>query len=211
MIRINLLPIKKQQQKETSRRLLILFAVAIIAEILILLPFYLSKSEDVDRAKAENARIQQSINDLSTRVQATETLNSEKTLLLQRLGVFNQLESGRSGPVRILDEVQNVLSQPQNELDQLTFDKRDWSTRWDPGRLWFNEFEEKDGNFRLIGGARTNDDVAEFLQRLSTSVYFENVRLISSEQAEEKDFQYVKFEVVGNLTYNVMATPGAGG
>ncbi len=211
MIRINLLPIKKQQQKETSRRLLILFAVAIIAEILILLPFYLSKSEDVDRAKAENARIQQSINDLSTKVQATETLNSEKTLLLQRLGVFNQLESGRSGPVRILDEVQNVLSQPQNELDQLTFDKRDWSTRWDPGRLWFNEFEEKDGNFRLIGGARTNDDVAEFLQRLSTSVYFENVRLISSEQTEEKDFQYVKFEVVGNLTYNVMATPGAGG
>lgn len=211
MIRINLLPIKKQQQKETSRRLLILFAVAIIAEIIILLPFYLSKAEDVDRAKADNSRIQQSINDLGTKVQATEALNTEKATLLLRLGVFKQLESGRSGPVRVLDEVQNVLSQPQNELDQLTFDKRNWSTRWDPSRLWFNEFEEKDGNFRLVGGARTNDDVAEFLERLSTSVYFENVRLLSSEQVDEKDFQYVNFEVTGNLTYNVMATPGAGG
>lgn len=211
MIRINLLPIKKRRQKETSRRLLILFGILILAEIIVLYPIYASKSSELDDMKAENTRIQTSITELTVKAQRLDQLNSEKTQLVAQLNLLSQLEQGRSGPVRVLDEVQIVLSQPRNELDRLTFDKLDWSTKWDPGRLWFNEFEEKDGQFSLTGGARTNDDVAEFLQRLSSSVYFDNVRLLGSEQVDTPNFQFVSFEVTGNLTYSVTAPPTPGG
>lgn len=211
MIRINLLPIKKRRQKETSRRLLILFAVLIIAEIILLYPIYASKSSNLDDIKTENARVQSSITELTTKAQNLDRLTTEKTQLQAQLGVLSQLEQGRSGPVRVLDEVQIVLSQPRNELDRLTFDKLDWSTKWDPARLWFNDFEEKDGLFRLIGGARSNDDVAEFLQRLSSSVYFDNVRLIASEQVDGTAVQFVSFDVTGNLTYSVTPPPSPGG
>ena len=56
----------------------------------------------------------------------------------------------------------------------------------------------------LRGGARTNDDVAEFLQRLSSSVHFDSVRLGSVEQQESGSFEYVVFEISGRISYSLV-------
>lgn len=121
---------------------------------------------------------------------------------------------GRSGPVRILDEIQKILSSPSNDLERLEFEKRGWNPRWDNGRLWFNDFSERKGSFQLSGGARTADDVAEFLQRLSSSIYFSDIRLIRSQEtkAVKGKSPHTTFKVKGKVSYSVgLASKGEKG
>ena len=214
MIRINLLPIKKQQEKESGRRQIVLFFLLLAVEAVVLYFLYNGKNEDLSSITQENQTTQAAIETLKKQVADVEKLTKEKTLLQEQIGVLDQLEEGRSGPVRVLDEVQLILSPPRNELEKLTHAKKGWNSKWDPTRLWFNAFGEDGGAFALSGGARTNDDVAEFLQRLSTSVYFDNVRLGAVEKVDSKTFEFVSFEISGQISYSLgadVAAPGQGG
>jgi type IV pilus assembly protein PilN len=203
MIRINLLPIRKEQQRESSRRQLILFAVIIALECVALYPLFATKDSELGEVQTEIQAKQAQIAKLKIEAQDVEKLTTEKNQLEAQLAVLDKLEAGRSGPVRILDNLQKILSSPRNDLERLEFEKRGWNPRWDPTRLWLNDFSEAKGGFELSGGARTADDVAEFLQRLSSSVYFDEVRLLSSEEASTKDFLYTKFGVEGQVSYTV--------
>ena len=203
MIRINLLPIKKQQDRDRGRRQLALFALFLAVEVVLLYFLYSNKSGELEVISAENNIKFSAINDLKKQVADVEKLTKEKGLLEQQIGVLDGLEAGRSGPVRVLDEVLLILAQPRNDLERLTFQKRGWNDKWDPSRLWFNTFVEEGGQFGLTGGARTTDDVAEFLQRMSTSVYFDNVRLARAEAQLKDDFEYVTFEISGNISYSL--------
>ncbi len=215
MIRINLLPIKKQQEKESSKRQLVLFVLLLLIEMVVLFFLYSDKSGDLDEIVNENNVKAAAIEELKKQVADVEKLTQQKVLLEEQIGVLDQLELGRGGPVRVMDEVQLILSPPRNELEKLTQGKKGWNAKWDPSRLWFNGFVEDNNNFSLTGGARTNDDVAEFLQRLSTSVYFDDVRLGSVEQQESEKFEYVIFEISGRISYSagadILAVPGQGG
>lgn len=211
MIRINLLPIKKQQEAESSKRQLVLFGFLILIEIVVLYFVYGNKNGELDQITQKNSVKAAAIEELKKQVADVEKLTKEKSLLEEQIGVLDQLEAGRSGPVRVMDEIQLVLAQPRNELEKLTYDKRGWNAKWDPSRLWINTFAEENGAFGLTGGARTTDDVAEFLQRLSTSVYFDDVRLGSAEAQDSQGFSYVVFEISGLITYSlVQEAPAVG-
>ena len=54
-------------------------------------------------------------------------------------------------------------------------------------RLWLVGFKELDRNVSLSGVGKTNDDVSEFLRRLSVSRYFTDVRLVKTEEKADKD------------------------
>ncbi|MBH22874.1 MAG: hypothetical protein CMH57_00170 [Myxococcales bacterium] len=204
MIRINLLPIKKQQEKESSKRLLFVFVVLIVAEcILLIFPYSWQKSK-LTEIQNENSAKKQEINTLKEQVKDVERLTGEKNKLTEQLDVLGALEKGRSGPVRVMDEMQLILSTPRSELERLTFDKRGWNSKWEPDRLWFNSFQEGGGFFKLVGGARSTDDVAEFLQRLSSSIYFDSIRLVYAEEKIESKvkFEFVRFEIEGAISYD---------
>jgi type IV pilus assembly protein PilN len=64
------------------------------------------------------------------------------------------------------------------------------SERWDPHRLWLTAFKEDNKKVLMTGVGKTNDDVAEFLRRVSVSRYFKNVRLVKTEERQDR---------VGNL------------
>ncbi len=119
MIRINLLPIKKQQEKESSKRLLILFFLIIIAECFLLWIPYASEQSKREKIVGENSQKQQEIESLKTQVKDVERLTGEKNNLTEQLNVLSSLESGRAGPVRVMDEVQLILSTPRNELERV--------------------------------------------------------------------------------------------
>ncbi len=210
MIRINLLPIKKQQEKESGKRQLVVFAIILLAQVAIMYGFYSWKGGELTDVTSENTRKAAEIETLKKDVADIEKLTKEKGVLQEQLGVLDTLQQGRSGPVRVLDEVIRILSAPATEFEKVAFEKENWDPNWDPSRLWFNSLLEEGGAFRLEGGARTSDDVAEFLQRLASSVFFEAVRLESLEQTEKDGFKYVVFEITGRITYS-LAAPAAPG
>lgn len=204
MIRINLLPTRQLYEEETGKKQLAVFAILLLAVCVALYFPYMSEANALKKAKSDNVNKAAEIESLKVQVKDVERLTKEKNQLEAQITVLEKLETGRSGPVRVLDDVQKVLSAPANELQKLDFQRNGWADNWDPSQLWFNSFEESQGVFGLKGGARTSDDVAEFLQRLTSSKYFNSVRLVTAEQSKIKtpDFEFVAFEITGNISYS---------
>ena len=68
-------------------------------------------------------------------------------------------------------------------------------------RLWLEEFKEKGGEFTLTGGAVSADDVAEFLQRLTTAKHFTAVELDFVQATSGKSSRLVDFSLKGKILY----------
>ena len=205
MIRVNLLPIKQARRRSQGRAQLVLFAGIIIVEVIILFAFYMLKSEDLETQREQVASIQSQVRVIEAEVAEAERLQEEKAALEAQLAVLTELEARRIGPVRMLDEIQAMVSPPRNEEDSVRQLRRGWNTDWDTRRLWVDQFSEREGTFNLTGFAGSHDDVAEFLQRMTTARYFNNVELEVVERTGggrgASGTRLVQFRIHGDLSY----------
>ncbi len=203
MIRVNLLPIKQARRRSAGKTQLVVFAMLIVAELLAWGVIYITTSSQLDAVKERVAQNQAEVQQAQAEVKDAEVLEKQKEQLTQQLAVLDELEKSRSGPVRVLDELQSMLSPPRNEEDRFAQLQKNWNVDWDPRRLWISSVSEKDGKFQLNGGAVNADDVAEFLQRLSTGTYFHEVELeyVSVDTTMSKSAKTVQFALEGSLSY----------
>lgn len=201
MIRVNLLPIKQQKRRSAGRAQLFIFVGLIVLEVLVLGLLYLTESSQLEKRNEEVAQSQREVQKAQAEVKDAEQLEQQKKQLTQQLEVLDKLESQRSGPVRVLDELQAMLSPPRNESDRFNQLQKNWNVEWDSRRLWIKSFGEKDGQFNLTGAAVNADDVAEFLQRLTTGDHFYDVEL-DVVQSEGQNADLVSFVIFGKLDYS---------
>jgi type IV pilus assembly protein PilN len=209
MIRVNLLPIKQARRRSAGRTQLIVFAALIAAQIAVLGLLYFIEASEADKLTDEVAVLQQQVNKDKNDVKNAEQLQQKEKQLTQQLAVLKELEARRTGPVRVLDELQAVLSPPRNEEDLFVQLQNNWNVDWDSRRLWIESLEETDGSFSMEGLAVNADDVAEFLQRLSTARHFSDVEL-KVVKAEKKGgaadgSRTVSFSLSGKIAYNPVA------
>lgn len=213
MIRVNLLPIKQARRRSAGRTQLIVFAALLLAQIAVLALLYVVDSSELSRLKSEMNTLRAQVEQDKAAVKNAEELEKKKALLTQQLSVLNELEAKRTGPVKVLDELQSILSPPRNEEDRFAQLQDNWNPDWDPRRLWVEELSEGNGNFTMNGLAVNADDVAEFLQRLSTAEHFSEVELEVVEAQETKGqdetSRTVSFSINGKITYNPPAAPPA--
>lgn len=207
MIRVNLLPIKQARRRSAGRTQLLLFAGLLIAELAILFVFYLVESEKLSTRESEVTGLEREVAALESEVADARTLEEEAKAFDAQLAVLNNLEAQRIGPVRMLDEVQAMLSPPRNEEERVAQLRQDWNVEWDTRRLWIESFTEGEGAFSMEGMAGSADDVAEFLQRMTTARHFGNVQLEYVETAagsgrnSASGVRMVQFRIFGELSY----------
>jgi type IV pilus assembly protein PilN len=74
---------------------------------------------------------------------------------------------------------------------------------WDPRRLWLKSFEETDGNCKITGLGRTNEDVAEMLRRLALSELFTGVTLTKTQSTTVAGLglSLISFELTCQVSY----------
>lgn len=200
MIRVNLLPIRKARRRSQGRMQLILFGGVIAILVAILAVVHLYYHDQLSQWQEEVEEAEATISELEEETAGIEDLEREAQELSAQLEALNELEARRVGPVQMLDELQAMLSPPRDEEDRVAQLRRDWNVEWDTRRLWISDFQEGDGSFRLNGYAGNADDVAEFLQRMTTAVYFDNVELDYIDR-EGGDVGLVSFHLRGELSY----------
>src|SRR5699024_8437516 len=118
MIRVNLLPVKKARRRSEGRTQLILFVALILAECVILGLFYMNASSQVSDLKAQVAESQREVKKAEEQVESTKVLEAKKAEQQKQVDILRRLEEKRTGPVRVLDELQAVLSPPRNEQER---------------------------------------------------------------------------------------------
>ncbi len=193
MIRINLLPQRREARQEANQTWLAVLMGVLFVEAIALFFLHQHKTNELEAHKRTNTELQQQINEIQKTVANHEQVKAQLTEYKNREEAIRKLQSARSGPTNILLELSRVLSVgrgPTVDPDKLAQLRRDNplavpNAAWDPRRLWLTSYKEADRIVTIEGLARDGEDVSELARRLSLSNYFENVKLLPAAKVTE--------------------------
>lgn len=187
MVRINLLPVRVSKKKEAGQQQLILFALVLVFGIIANWLWASSRTSELDARKKKLTSTQAEIAQLDRIIGEVKNIKDQQAQLREKLDVLGQLKTGRTGPVRMLDELATVM----------------------PRRLWLTKLEEKGGTVTLAGSASTIDEVSELMAALRASQHFRNVELGKTTAKTDKGLRFVDFTLSAGVAYAMPAPPPA--
>jgi len=223
MIRVNLLPSdKKKRARRVAPTALptgdlslatwgMVYGGAIALWLVVLGAMYFVQSSELETVVQENKTLEARRDELQgkTRGLADVEARLEKSRRLEK--VVQELERARRGPTRAVMELSRVLSSPGGptinpaELERMRQQNplAGFNESWDVRRLWITRFEEIDRECKIAGMGRSNEDVAEFLRRLTLSEIYDGVTLQRTRAASDPDtgLQMVGFDVTCKVKY----------
>ena len=211
MIRINLLPVKAAKKREAGQRQVVLLLVALLGAFGIIVAVHMYKSAEVDRLRQRNAQMTARLAKLKAEIGDYDVIKAQYDELTRQKQTIDRLKSGRTGPVGVMRELSDIISKGKgprlNVADYEVLLKKDpnagYNPTWDPRRLWITSYAETNRRVKLAGGAKSYDDVAEFMKRLQLSVYFSDVQLQPIRAAVDSKFgvKHVTFEMTAAANY----------
>jgi type IV pilus assembly protein PilN len=190
MVRINLLPVRVSKKKEAGTQQLAIFAAVLLAGLVANFAWANSRASDLKQREDKLKRTRDDIAQLERIIGEVKNIKDAQQELQKKLDVLDKLKQGRTGPVRMLDE-----------LAQLT-----------PRQLWLTKLDEKAGAVSFAGTALSIDDVSEFMTKLKQSKYFSAVELkkTTAVKGTGRGDRLVSFDITATANYT--PTPaGAGG
>jgi type IV pilus assembly protein PilN len=209
VIRINLLPIRKVKRAEASQRQFLYLGVALLLTVGGVIFFHLQTAGQLEDIKRRNTILQADVARLKQEVGDYDKVRAQREELLRQRKTIQALEAGRTGPVYLLREMSEILSPGKGPtFDRITYEetlRRDpnagFNASWDPRRVWVDGYAEDHKQIKLRGSAKSNEDVAEFLKRLNSSVFFSEVNLDSTNQTSGRGIKYVTFSLSAKVIY----------
>jgi type IV pilus assembly protein PilN len=189
MVRINLLPVRVSKKKEAGKQQLLVFAAVLVAGLAANYAWSSSRAADLKAREAKLARTKEEIAQLERIIGEVKNIKDAQQELQKKLDVLDKLKQGRSGPVRMLDELATVT----------------------PRQLWLGKLEEKGGAMTFTGWAASIDDVSEFMTKLKQSKYFTKVELkkTTAVKVAGRGDRQVSFEISTTVRYNPLAVEAA--
>lgn len=179
MIRINLIPVPKVRRQE---RLIIEAAVAAVAIVLVTAICYWQTGQQekaISKIEYENNTIRQQIQQLEARVGQVEKFRQQQQQVRSQLEVIRSLEAGRTGPVRMMDELTELM----------------------PRQLWINSFREQSQSVTMQGLASDGPIIADFMEALKQSKYFQNPELQSVQSQDQDGLKLHRFTITTRVNY----------
>jgi len=172
MIRVNLLPFRAARKKENIRRQISVFALSVVCLALLMGFVFLNFSRTVAALEADMSSKKK---ELATYAETTKKIQALKKKIAEvraKLNVIKELESKKTGPVLLLDELSMAVPKE---------------------KLWLTDLSEKKGILTLKGTAMDNDTVALFMTNLENAKHVVSVDL---QTAKLKNLPKYKLNVV---------------
>jgi Tfp pilus assembly protein PilN len=189
MIKINLMPAEQRRKvrevkfKKPALKIpkldmvfSIIFLLAVIAGV-----FLWNLREDIKLRKLndEIAKAEQQLRELEKEKKIVEDLERQQKELKEWVELVQNLNKGRSLHFHVMDEL--------NKLK--------------PDYMWLVQFEEDNQRFKLQGKTFSNYMISNFMDRLGSSAYFNEVKLDEIKETEEKEYSVLNFQLSGGITY----------
>ena len=208
MIRINLLPIRKAKRQGAGQRQFLIMGLALLGAVGLVVFFHLEATNELENVQRENTILQADVAKLKQELGDYEKVRGQREELLKQRKTIQSLEAGRTGPVYLLREMSEILSPGKGPtFDRVTYEetlRRDPNagfSNWETKRAWLDSYTEERQKVRLRGSAKSNEDVAEFLKRLNSSVFFKDVNLDATAQASRGSVKYINFGLSATVIY----------
>ncbi len=156
MIKINLLPFRAARKRENVRRQVSIYFLCMLFLFCLMGYLHVSLGSQLARLKASEESLQKELNSYATITREIAKLKKDTQDLNKKLGVIENLEKQRVGPVLLLAELARAVP-----LD----------------RLWLNSVLETSGRLTLQGTAMDNHTVALFMTQLENAPHISAVDL----------------------------------
>jgi type IV pilus assembly protein PilN len=200
MIKINLLPIKATRKREYVKQQLILAVVLLLGAVIGCYMWYSSMSGEIDDKKKEIVSAKQQIEQYKKAIGEVEKYKGLEEALNRKLEIITSLEKGKTGPVRVLDHLSQII----------------------PKQVWLTAWVEKSGTVKIEGEALTNKHVAQFITALKKPIegmqpmeksgqaqkklhFFTGVRLLETAMKDDTEFKrtFVFFKINVKVNYAI--------
>ena len=208
MIRINLLPSRRAKRQDAGQRQFVLMGLAILATVGLVVFFHLQATTELEKAQHDNTILQADVARLKQELGDSDEFRGQREELLKQRKTIQSLESGRTGPVYLLRELSELLSPGKGPtFDRVTYeetlrkDPNAGFSNWETKRAWLESYAEDKMRVKIRGSAKSNEDVAEFLKRLNSSVFFKDVNLDATAQAAKGSVKFVNFGLSTTVIY----------
>ena len=167
-VKINLLPVRAVKKRELGKQQLFLFGLLIAGALIGNYFWYRSVARFSDQLQARIDKTKNEVALLEKTIGEVQNIDKEKKALQDKLAVLDTLRKGRSGPVKLMDELAVGI----------------------PTRVWIARFEEGNGRVTMTGSAVSHDDVAQFMKKLKGSKHFKDVVLKGATQRNENEVDW---------------------
>jgi type IV pilus assembly protein PilN len=165
MVRINLLPAKISKKKEAGKQQLMLFVVLLLAGLVGNVLWANGRAGELKDRQARLNRTKSEIAQLDRIIGEVANIKEAQRALKEKLDTLDKLKAGRTGPVRMLDDLATIT----------------------PKRLWLAKMDQKGTAVTFEGVAATIDDVSELMSALDRSTFFSSVELKKTAAKVEKE------------------------
>ena len=178
MIRINLLPIRQLKKRQRLKTELLGFSAAFVLVLLVLAIGWFALASKIANLEDELVALEKKKQSYQPIIKEIDTLKKEKQLVEQKLDSIKTLQADAQVTVRVLDEV---------------------ASRTPTSRLWLNSLQQSAGRLQLQGSALDNETIAQYMQQLEASEYFEKTELTSSAQTDVAKQKLKSFALTINV------------
>jgi type IV pilus assembly protein PilN len=156
MIRINLLPHREEKRKRRQQQFVVLLGVTVTLAALVGGAIWIFLDSQVTQQQANVVYMKQEIDKLDKQIEEIRKIREETASLLAKKQVVEGLQSNRSEPVQLLDQL----------LRQL------------PEGVFLKNVKQTGAKVNIGGYAQSNARVSTLMRNLGASPYLENPELV---------------------------------
>jgi type IV pilus assembly protein PilN len=165
MIRINLLPVRQTQKRQSVQQQLLIAVGVLILSVLGSIIWTAAVSSTAEQKRQAVRAKENELKKLDKIIGEVNQFTDKKKELEEKLKVIEDLRRGKTGPVKALDDLASEI----------------------PNRVWLTEIEESNGAVTIQGQALDAEDVSAFMKALQRSKYFSGVNLQNLDADDEVD------------------------
>jgi type IV pilus assembly protein PilN len=156
MIRVNLLPHREEKRKRRQQQFAVLAGIAVALGLVVAGAVWFFLDQQVDQQQRNVAYMKGEIDKLDKQIEEIRKIREETAALLSKKQVVEGLQSNRSEPVQLLDQL----------LRQL------------PEGVYLKQVKQNGPKVNIVGYAQSNARVSTLMRNLGASPYLENPELI---------------------------------
>jgi len=156
MIRVNLLPHREEKRKRRQQQFAVIASIAVVLGLLVAGTVWFFLDQGVDQQQRNVGYMKQEIDKLDKQIEEIRKIREETAALLAKKQVVEGLQSNRSEPVQLLDQL----------LRQL------------PEGVYLKQVKQTGRKVNIVGYAQSNARVSTLMRNLGASPYLENPELV---------------------------------
>jgi type IV pilus assembly protein PilN len=181
MIRINLLPVRQTQKRQSVQQQLLIGAGLVVAALIGNIVWTAAVSSAAEDRRQTVVQKTEELKQLDKIIGEVNEFTDKKKELEEKLKVIDDLKKGKTGPVKALDDLATEI----------------------PNRVWVTGLNEVNKSVTIKGMAIDPEDISMFLKALEKSKYFAGVTLgYSKAMKQNPTITLYEFEVRCQINYS---------